>query len=196
MSRIFQDFHNDYRLYPCSDCHILHLNPAFLALKAVLKVVGLACHNKCWNHPSCPLFCSSFSTGGFTLLFFEARDSSFSYNFSEKQGEETVKSDSAFVSDSQALLNWSCCNISFSSWPKLGSAFVRDWKSSHTLAPMKCEPRYLPSKVLSPALWFFLWLLRGKGRVQLHYSSAILASDLYKYHVPGAFPWLLFWFSL
>lgn len=36
----------------------------------------------------------------------------FSPNFPEKQVKETVKTDSAFVSDSQALLNCSCCNTS------------------------------------------------------------------------------------
>lgn len=88
------------------------LNPALLALKSMLEVVGFLCHTKYWEHPIYPLFCSTFSSGGFTLLLFEAKEGGFSHNFPEKQGEKILKTDSAFVSDSQALLNGSCCIIS------------------------------------------------------------------------------------
>lgn len=70
----------------------------------------------------------------------------FPHNFPEKQGEETVKTDSAFVSDSQALLNCSCHDILemychfplFTSvvLPKLRYEFVRLEEQSSSCA---CE---------------------------------------------------------
>lgn len=111
----------------------------------------------------------------------------FPHNFPEKQGEETVKTDSAFVSDSQALLNCSCHDILemychfplFTSvvLPKLRYEFVRDWKSSLHLVPVKCEPQHLPSNVLSPAPVIFLVVAQRKREA----AAALLKCHLNKW---------------
>lgn len=134
--------------------------------------MGFPRHTKYWDHPVCPLFCSFFRSSGFTLLLFEGRQGGFSHNFPEKRRDETVKTNSAFVSDSQTLLNCRSFNISKMCYhlplltsvvlPKLRHAFVRDWKNSLSLVPVKCEPQYLPSKVLSPAPVIFLVVAQRK----------------------------------
>lgn len=60
---------------------------------------------------------------------------------------------------------------------KLRYAFVRDWKSNLSLVPVKCEPQYLPSKVLSPAPVIFLVVAQRKGEA----AAALLKCHLNKW---------------
>lgn len=49
-----------------------------LPVKEMLKAVGALYHTKYCEYSICPLFYSTFSSGGFTYLFFEAKRKTFS----------------------------------------------------------------------------------------------------------------------
>lgn len=93
------------------------------------------------------------------------------------------------LSHSQALLLPSYCIVSVycyhlpspsqQAFQHQDSHLSEVWKSSHSPAPAKCDLQYSPSKVLSPAMWFFSsWSIR-KVRKQLCYSGVLSRSALH-----------------
>lgn len=167
------------------------------------KAVGTLCQTKYCKHWICPHFCSTFSSGAFSHLFFEAKRKALSLTKRRSCSNRTFNTEELW--HSQALLLPSCCIVSVYCYhlaspisvglPAPGFPFVRSLEEQSQSCTCKMWSSLLPLKSTQFCNVILLLLEYQKGQE----AAPLLRCPLKECsmcRMTGEFPGLLLWPSL